>query len=96
MGRLIGTTTQYSFLPGFNYQDSYTYDAASNRKILTAPDGSTTSYNYALQIGHFTPAMSLKYPCAVLNRATVKRRVVGSSPAECEQRLGYKKNGLLR
>src|SRR5438270_3491892 len=46
MGRLIGTTTQYSFPPGFNYQNSYTYDAASNRKSLTAPDGSTTSYNY--------------------------------------------------
>src|SRR5712664_234391 len=46
MGRLIGTTTQYSFLPGFNFQNGYTYDAASNRKTLTAPDGSTNSYNY--------------------------------------------------
>lgn len=36
MGRLIGTTTQYSFLPGFNFQNGYTYDAASNRKTLTA------------------------------------------------------------
>jgi RHS repeat-associated protein len=46
MGRLIATTTQYSYLPGYNFQNSYTYDAASNRKSLTAPDGSTTSYNY--------------------------------------------------
>ena len=46
MGRLIGTTTQYSFLPGFNFQNGYTYDAASNRKTLTAPDGSTNTYNY--------------------------------------------------
>ena len=46
MGRLTGTTTQYSFLPGHNFQNSYGYDAASNRTALTAPDGSTNSYNY--------------------------------------------------
>jgi len=46
MGRLIGTTTQYTFLPGFNFQNGYTYDAASNRKTLTGPDGSTNTYNY--------------------------------------------------
>ena len=46
MGRLTGTTTQYSFLPGHNLQNGYTYDAASNRKSLTAPDGSTNTYNY--------------------------------------------------
>jgi RHS repeat-associated protein len=46
MGRLIGTTTQYTFVPGHNFQNSYTYDAASNRTSLTAPDGSTNSYQY--------------------------------------------------
>jgi len=46
MGRLIGTTTQYSFLPGYNFRNSYGYDAASNRTGLTAPDGSTNTYNY--------------------------------------------------
>jgi len=46
MGRLIGTTTQYTFLPGHNFQNSYGYDAASNRTSLTAPDGSTNTYNY--------------------------------------------------
>jgi YD repeat-containing protein len=46
MGRLIGTTTQYTFLPGHSFQNSYTYDAASNRTSLTAPDGSTNSYQY--------------------------------------------------
>ncbi|MBI3645154.1 MAG: hypothetical protein HY233_04235, partial [Acidobacteriales bacterium] len=43
---LIGTTTRYTFLPGFNFQNGYTYDAASNRTSLTAPDGSTNTYNY--------------------------------------------------
>jgi len=41
MGRVIGTTTQYTFLPGQTYSNSYTYDAASNRTGFTAPDGST-------------------------------------------------------
>ena len=46
MGRLLGTTTQYAFLPGHNYSNTYTYDAASNRTGLTAPDGSTSTYSY--------------------------------------------------
>lgn len=46
MGRLIGTTTQYSFLPSNTYTNSYTYDAASNRTGFTAPDGSTNTYAY--------------------------------------------------
>ena len=40
MGRLIGTSTQYTFLPGHNFQNLYTYDAASNRVGLVAPDNS--------------------------------------------------------
>ena len=46
MGRLIGTTTQYAFLPGSPFTNAYTYDAGSNRKSLTAPDGSITTYGY--------------------------------------------------
>jgi RHS repeat-associated protein len=46
MGRLIGTTTQYSFLTGTNLTNSYTYDADSNRTGYTAPDGSTNTYTY--------------------------------------------------
>lgn len=46
MGRLIATSTQYAFLPGLNFQNAYTYDAASNRASLTKPDGSVTAYGY--------------------------------------------------
>ncbi|MGB8116285.1 MAG: RHS repeat domain-containing protein, partial [Candidatus Sulfotelmatobacter sp.] len=46
MGRRIGSSTQYSFLAGVNYTNGYTYDAASNRTSLTAPDGSITTYGY--------------------------------------------------
>ena len=46
MGRLIGTTTQYAFLPGQTYNAVYTYDAASNRTGFAAPDGTTNVYGY--------------------------------------------------
>lgn len=42
-GRLIGTTTQYAWLTSLNFQNSYTYDAASNRTSLTAPDSTITT-----------------------------------------------------
>jgi len=43
MGRLTGTTAQYSFLSGTTFTNAYSYDAASNRKGYTAPDGSTNT-----------------------------------------------------
>jgi len=46
MGRLISTTTQYTFVTGPAFTNSYTYDAASNRTSLTAPDGSISTYGY--------------------------------------------------
>jgi hypothetical protein len=36
MGRLIGTTTQYSYLRGLTFSIAYTYNAASNRQPVTA------------------------------------------------------------
>src|ERR1700726_2131261 len=45
MGRLISTTTNYTFVSG-TYTNAYTYDAASNRQSLTAPDTSITTYGY--------------------------------------------------
>lgn len=46
MGRLIGSTTTYSFLPNTTFTNSYAYDANSNRIGFTAPDGSTNTYTY--------------------------------------------------
>jgi RHS repeat-associated protein len=46
MGRLIGTTTSYSFLTGRNFTNAYTYDAASNRTGFTDPESGSTSYSY--------------------------------------------------
>jgi len=45
MGRLTGTTTQYSFL-GRSFSTSYNYDAASNRIGFTDPEGGSTTYAY--------------------------------------------------
>jgi RHS repeat-associated protein len=46
MGRMLSSTTQYSFLAGQTLTNSYSYDAASNRTGLTAADGSTNHYVY--------------------------------------------------
>jgi YD repeat-containing protein len=59
MGRMIGTSTQYSFLPGITYSNAYGYDAASNRTAFTAPDGSTNTYAYDTLGRLTTPTNSL-------------------------------------
>jgi RHS repeat-associated protein len=46
MGRLIGTTTSYSFLTARSFTSSYAYDAASNRTGFTDPESGTTAYVY--------------------------------------------------
>ena len=46
MGRLVGTTTQYTFIPGQTFTNSYAYDAASNRTSFTSPHGGTDAYAY--------------------------------------------------
>jgi len=46
MGRLLGTTTSYSFLTGRNFTNAYTYDAASNRTGFTDPENGSTTYTY--------------------------------------------------
>jgi RHS repeat-associated protein len=43
MGRLVGGTTQYTFVTG-TYSNAYTYDAASNRASMTDPQNGVTSY----------------------------------------------------
>ena len=45
LGRLVGTSTQYSFLSSA-LNDSYSYDAASNRTSFTDAAGYTSSYGY--------------------------------------------------
>jgi RHS repeat-associated protein len=57
MGRLVGTTTQYTFVTG-TYTNAYTYDADSNRVSMTDPQGGVTSYVYdALnRLSALTPA----------------------------------------
>ena len=46
MGRLVGSTTQYSSLSSTTYSNSYSYDANSNRVSMTDPEGGVTSYVY--------------------------------------------------
>ena len=46
LGRLGGTTTDYSFLTSRALTTSYSYDAASNRATLTDAEGGITSYSW--------------------------------------------------
>ena len=46
MGRLTGSTTQYTFLSGCNFTTSNGYDAASNRTSFTSSESGSTSYVY--------------------------------------------------
>ena len=46
MGRLTGTTTNYSFLTGRSFAASYGYDASSNRTSFTDPESGSTGYVY--------------------------------------------------
>jgi RHS repeat-associated protein len=46
MGRLTGTSTQYSFLPSRSFNMSFSYDAASNRTGFTDPEGGASAYAY--------------------------------------------------
>lgn len=46
MGRLTGTTTNYSFLTSRSFTTGYTYDAASNRTGFIDPEGGSTTYGY--------------------------------------------------
>jgi RHS repeat-associated protein len=46
IGRLIGTTTSYSFLTGRNFTNAYAYDAASNRTGFNDPENGSTAYTY--------------------------------------------------
>jgi YD repeat-containing protein len=67
MGRLVGTTTQYTFVTG-RYTNAYTYDANSNRASMTDPQGGVTSYVYdALNRLSMLPDKVLRWmsPCAV-------------------------------
>jgi RHS repeat-associated protein len=46
MGRLLGTTTSYSFLTSRSFTNAYTYDAASNRTGFTDPESGSTTFSY--------------------------------------------------
>jgi RHS repeat-associated protein len=46
MGRLLGTTAQYSYLSGQTFSNAYKYNAASDQVSLTDAAGVTTTYAY--------------------------------------------------
>src|SRR6202453_3329652 len=92
MGRLIGTTTNYSFLSGTTFTNAYTYDANSNRTGYTAPDGSTNTYNYDT-LNRLTTlanswAGSFNFSYDGLNRRTQMTRPNSITTRSGERRVG--------
>lgn len=84
MGRLIGTTTNYSFIAGTSFTTHYGYDAGSNRKSYTDPMGSIASYDYDTlnRLSKMTPptavaAGSFGFSYDALNRRTQLTRPNG-------------------
>jgi YD repeat-containing protein len=91
MGRPIGTTTQYSFLPGSpapTFSNSYAYDAASNRTSLTLPDGSTDTYVYDALNRMTTLTDSLAAPFG-FGYDTLSRRTSLNRPNGVNTSYGY-------
>jgi RHS repeat-associated protein len=88
MGRLVGTTTQYAFLPGTpapTFSNSYAYDATSNRTSFTAPDGSTNTYAYDTlgRLSTLTNSLTGQFGFSydALNRRTALNRPNGVNTA---------------
>jgi YD repeat-containing protein len=88
MGRLIGTTTQYSFLPGITYSNGYGYDAASNRTSFTAPDGSTNTYAYDTlgRLSSLTNSLTGQFG---FNYDSLSRRTALNRPNAVNTTYGY-------
>jgi RHS repeat-associated protein len=82
MGRLTGTSTQYSFLSGRTFTTSYSYDAASNRTVFTDPEGGTGTYVYDSlnRMQSLTPAAAITSGSFGFSYDQLSRRTVLTRP----------------
>jgi RHS repeat-associated protein len=88
MGRLIGTTTTYSFLLSVPYANSYRYDANSNRTGLTLPDGSSDTYTYDTlnRLATLTDSLTGQF---TLGYDGLSRRTLLTRPSGVNTNYGY-------
>jgi hypothetical protein len=79
MGRLIGTTTSYSFLGSGSFANAYAYDAASNRTRFTDQENGATTHTCDA-IFRVTLAVQ-----GMNSTASFSHRPVGNRPAAIGQ-----------
>jgi YD repeat-containing protein len=91
MGRLIGTTTNYSFLSGKTFTNGYSYDAASNRTGFTDPEtGSTTNaYDTLNRLQTQTPPAAISGGSFGFSYDALSRRTQMTRPNSVTTNYGY-------
>jgi RHS repeat-associated protein len=91
MGRLIGTTTNYSFLPGKTFTNGYSYDAASNRTGFTDPETGSTTYAYDTlnRLQTLTPPAAISGGSFGFSYDALSRRTQMTRPNSVTTNYGY-------
>jgi RHS repeat-associated protein len=91
MGRLIGTTTNYNFLPSKTFTNGYTYDAASNRTGFTDPESGSTTYAYDTlnRLQTLTPPAAISSGSFGFSYDALSRRTQMTRPNNVTTNYGY-------
>jgi YD repeat-containing protein len=91
MGRLIGTTTNYSFLSGKTFTNRYAYDAASNRTGFTDPETGSTTYAYDTlnRLQTLTPPAAISGGSFGFSYDALSRRTQMTRPNSVTTNYGY-------
>jgi RHS repeat-associated protein len=91
MGRLSGTTTQYTFLTGRSFTTAYAYDAASNRTGFTDPENGSSSYAYDTlnRLQTLTPPTAISSGSFGFGYDALSRRTSLTRPNSVNTSYGY-------
>jgi RHS repeat-associated protein len=91
MGRLTGTTTNYTFLTTKTFTNAYTYDAASNRTGFTDPESGSTTYAYDTlnRLQTLTPPAAISGGSFGFSYDALSRRTQMTRPNNVATNYGY-------
>lgn len=91
MGRLTGTTTDYSFLTSRTFTNAYAYDAGSNRTSFTDPENGVTSYVYDTlnRLSTLTPPAAISSGSFGFSHDALSRRTQMTRPNAVNTNYSY-------
>jgi len=91
MGRLVGTTTNYTFLTTKTFTTSYAYDAASNRTGFTDPESGSATYAYDTlnRLQTLTPPAAISGGSFGFSYDALSRRTQMTRPNNVTTNYGY-------